>query len=88
MDHGFGYKTIYGHCSKILVKPGQKVKRGDVIGLVGNTGLSKGDHLHYEVHHNGRPVNPVNYYASDLSPDEYEKMIEMLANSDPNFDIN
>ncbi len=88
IDHGYGYKTLYAHCSKLLVTPGQKVKRGDVIGLVGNTGLSQGDHLHYEVHHNGHPVNPINYYASDLSSQEYDKMIEMLADNDQNFDIN
>ncbi len=88
IDHGFGYHTLYGHCSKILVEPGQKVKRGEVIGLVGNTGLSTCPHLHYEVRINNRPVNPIYYYANDLSAGEYEKMIDMLSNADPNFDIN
>ncbi len=88
VDHGFGYKTLYGHCSNLLVKKGDDVKRGDVIGLVGNTGLSKGSHLHYEVWVNNRPVNPINYYANDLSADEYEKMINLLSNADPSFDIN
>ena len=59
VDHGFGYKTLYGHCSKILVEKGQEVKRGEVIGLVGNTGLSTTSHLHYEVWVNNRPVNPI-----------------------------
>lgn len=88
LDHGFGYRTLYGHCDEILVAPGQKVKRGEVIGRVGSTGLSKFPHLHYEVHVNGRPVNPINYYASDLSEAEYDRMIVMLSEADPSFDIN
>ncbi len=74
IDHGYGYVTLYAHMSKIAVKPGQKVNRGDVIGYVGNTGLSAGPHCHYEVRKNGEPVNPVNYYFNDLTPEEYEKM--------------
>ena len=88
VDHGFGYRTLYGHCNQILVKPGQAVKRGEVIGLVGSTGLSTTPHLHYEVHVNGHPVNPINYYANDLSAGEYEKMIKLLSDADPSFDIN
>ena len=88
IDHGYGYKTIYGHFSKLLVTRGQKVQRGEVIGLVGNTGLSKGSHLHYEVCVNGKKVNPFNFYASDLSPEEYDKMINLYSTSDPSFDIN
>lgn len=88
VDHGFGYKTLYGHCSKILVEKGQEVKRGEVIGLVGNTGLSTTSHLHYEVWVNNRPVNPIYYYANDLSADEYDKMINLLSKADPSFDIN
>ena len=88
LDHGFGYQTLYGHCDQVLVKPGQKVKRGEVIGKVGTTGLSKSYHLHYEVHVNGRPVDPVNYYSNDLSASEYEQMIEMLSHADQSFDIN
>ena len=71
IDHGFGYRTLYGHCEEIIVERGQKVKRGEVIGHVGSTGLSTTPHLHYEVHVNGRPVNPINYYANDLSAEEY-----------------
>lgn len=88
IDHGYGYKTLYGHCYKILVEPGQKVKRGEVIGLVGNTGLSTRSHLHYEVWINNHPVNPINYYANDLSPEEYDRMINLLSKADPSFDIN
>lgn len=88
IDHGHGYETLYGHCNEVLVEPGQKVKRGEVIARVGSTGLSKSPHLHYEVHVNGRPVNPINYYSSDLSAKEFENMIDMLSNADPSFDIN
>jgi len=88
LDHGFGYRTLYGHCDEILVDYGTKVKRGEVIARVGSTGLSKSPHLHYEVHVNGRPVDPINYYANDLSAAEYEKMIVMLSDADPSFDIN
>ena len=77
IDHGFGYKTRYAHCSKYNVKKGQKVKRGDVISFVGNTGASTGAHLHYEVLKNGKAINPVNFFFNDLSPEEYEKVIEI-----------
>lgn len=88
VDHGYGYATLYGHCDKVLVKKGERVKRGDIIGMVGSTGLSVAPHLHYEVHVNGNAVNPINYYANDLSAEEYDKMISLYANSDPSFDIN
>jgi murein DD-endopeptidase MepM/ murein hydrolase activator NlpD len=88
LDHGYGYETLYGHLYKILIKPGQQVKRGDVIGLVGNTGLSTCPHLHYEVHVNGRKVNPINYYTSDLSAAEYDRVVGLLSDADPGFDIN
>jgi len=75
IDHGFGYETYYAHLSKYEVKKGQKVTRGDIIGYVGNTGLSAGPHLHYEVHKNGKAINPINYYHADLTPEEYEIML-------------
>ena len=75
IDHGFGIQTYYAHLSKFLVKKGQMVKRGHVIGQVGNTGLSKGQHLHYEVHVNGKEVDPVNYFFKDLTPAEYKKVV-------------
>lgn len=80
LDHGFGYTTRYAHCSKLLVRPGQKVKRGDVIALVGNTGKSVGPHLHYEVHYQGRPIDPRNFYFYDLSPEDYDKMVQLSSN--------
>ncbi len=76
INHGYGYSTVYAHLSKSLVRSGQKVERGDVIGLVGSTGLSTGPHLHYEVRINNRPVNPLNFYYNDLSDEEYQKMVE------------
>lgn len=75
INHGYNYTTRYAHLSEILVKPGQAVKRGDLIGKVGSTGKSTGPHLHYEVRFRGQPQNPVNYYFHDLTPDEYDKMI-------------
>jgi murein DD-endopeptidase MepM/ murein hydrolase activator NlpD len=86
IDHGFGYKTLYAHMQGFNVKPGQKVKRGDVIGFVGNSGLSTAPHLHYEVSLNGTRVNPVNYYFNDLSAQEYERMIEISLKSGQTFD--
>ncbi len=80
IKHGYGYATLYAHMSKILVKPGQKVKRGDLIGLVGNTGKSVGSHLHYEVRLNGKSVNPIYYYYEDLSATDYAEMTKQ-ANS-------
>lgn len=81
ISHGFGYLTLYGHMSKINVRNGQKVKRGEIIGLVGNTGKSTGPHLHYEVHLNGNVMNPSHYYFMDLTPADYDRMIQMSDNS-------
>lgn len=71
LDHGYGYESKYAHLSKVLVKQGQRVKRGDLIGLSGNSGLSKGPHLHYEVKKNGVKIDPVDYFYSDLTPEQY-----------------
>jgi len=86
IDHGFGYKTLYAHLSEILVRPGTKVRRGAVIALVGNTGMSLAPHLHYEVRLNDNPINPINFYFNDLTPEEFEKMIALAANSGQSLD--
>ncbi len=86
VDHGYGYTTVYAHLTRFNVKPGQKVKRGEVIGFVGNTGTSTAPHLHYEVHKNGEPVNPQYFYYMDLTPLEYEKMIAISSNMGQSFD--
>lgn len=86
IDHGYGYRTRYGHLSAFKIKPGQKVKRGDLIGLVGSTGKSTGPHLHYEVEKNNQKVNPVGYYHSDLSPEEYERLLQISNNALKSFD--
>lgn len=77
LDHGYNYVTRYAHLSKINVRVGQKVLRGEVIGEVGNTGLSTGPHLHYEVLLRGNPQNPAYYYHGDLSNDEFEEMLQV-----------
>ncbi|MBO4481501.1 MAG: peptidoglycan DD-metalloendopeptidase family protein [Bacteroidales bacterium] len=76
INHGYSYKTLYAHLTKKAVRAGQRVKRGDVIGYVGSTGLSFGPHLHYEVIKNGVPVNPVHYFFNDITPEEYDKILE------------
>jgi len=80
VDHGYGYTTVYAHLIRFNVKPGQHLKRGEVIGFVGNTGTSTAPHLHYEVHKNGEPVNPQYFYYMDLTPQEYEKIIAISSN--------
>ena len=86
IDHGFGYQTVYAHLDRFNVRVGQKVKRGDIIGYVGNTGLSTAPHLHYEVKVNGRNVDPALYYFNDLTADEYDRMIEIALKSGQTFD--
>lgn len=86
VNHGFGYQTLYGHMSKIAVKAGQKVKRGQLLGYVGSTGLSTAPHLHYEVIKGGEKVNPINYYYNDLSPQQYQQLVELSKKASQSFD--
>ncbi len=81
IDHGFGYMTVYAHLDKIDVRKGQKIKRGQIIGLVGNTGLSTGPHLHYEVRKNDRRVNPIYYFFNDLNVEDYDEIIKLASYS-------
>ncbi len=86
INHGHGYETLYGHMSKVLVKKGQKVKRGQIIGKVGSTGTSTAPHCHYEVHYKGRPVNPIYYVMDGLTPDEYQELVKKAAVANQSFD--
>ncbi len=86
ISHGFGYHTLYAHMDKAIKKRGQRVKRGDLIGYIGNTGRSTAPHLHYEVIKNGRRVNPINYFFNDLSPTQYDDLVRSAAISNQSFD--
>ncbi len=86
INHGYGYKTLYGHMSKMAVRAGQLVKRGQLIGYVGSTGLSTAPHVHYEVMKAGEKMNPINYYYNDLTPEQYQKLIELSSQSSQSFD--
>jgi murein DD-endopeptidase MepM/ murein hydrolase activator NlpD len=86
INHGFGYQTLYGHMSRIACRAGQKVLRGQLIGYVGSTGLSTAPHVHYEVIKNGVAVNPINYYYNDLSPQQYQMLVESSKKATQSFD--
>jgi murein DD-endopeptidase MepM/ murein hydrolase activator NlpD len=81
LNHGFGYKTRYGHLSKIYINAGDSVTRGQVIGEVGNTGVSEGSHLHYEVRYRGNTVNPIHYFNKDMSPEAYVELMNQIEES-------
>ncbi|MFO7932474.1 MAG: M23 family metallopeptidase [Bacteroidales bacterium] len=86
IDHGYGYRTLYAYMDEIHVRTGMKVKRGEVIGTVGDTGLSVAPHLHYEVHLNGEPVNPINYFFLEITPRQYDQLILISIKSGQSFD--
>nr|WP_320118412.1 M23 family metallopeptidase [uncultured Marinifilum sp.] len=86
IDHGYGYTTLYAHLSNYRVKKGQKVKRGEIIGELGNTGISTGPHLHYEVRKNRKTLNPINYYFNDITSDEYDSMVAYAENTGQTMD--
>lgn len=86
INHGYGYETLYGHMYKIKVRPGESVKRGDVIGWVGTTGKSTGPHCHYEVHKNGTPVDPIYFFYNDLSPEQFDRILKLSKASNQSFD--
>lgn len=84
--HGYGYETLYGHMFKVKVRNGQTIQRGEIIGYVGSTGKSTGPHLHYEVHKNGKPLDPVYFFYNDLTPEQYDRMLKMAAASNQSLD--
>lgn len=86
IDHGFGYTSRYAHLSEFKVKEGDKVVRGQIIGLVGSTGKSTAPHLHYEIEKNGKKIDPIHFFHSDISADEYERLLEMANNANQSFD--
>jgi murein DD-endopeptidase MepM/ murein hydrolase activator NlpD len=86
INHGYGYETLYGHMVRTKAREGQSVKRGEVIGYVGSTGKSTGPHCHYEVHRNGRPVDPVYYFYNDLTPDQFDRILKLAASSNQSLD--
>jgi murein DD-endopeptidase MepM/ murein hydrolase activator NlpD len=86
IDHGFGYETLYAHCSKVIVKKGEKVVKGQKIAEVGNTGTSTAPHCHYEVRFQGRAVNPIHYVMDGLTPDEYAELVELASITNQSFD--
>lgn len=86
IDHGYGYKTMYAHLKDFEVEQGEKVKRGQKIGSIGNTGLSTGPHLHYEVRKKGKKINPINFFHNDLDPEEYEKVVKLANRANQSLD--
>jgi len=86
IDHGYNYQTGYAHLSRIFVKPGQKILRGQIIGYVGNTGKSTSPHLHYEVRKNGVPVNPIYFFFNDITPEQFQMMLELSARPSQTMD--
>ncbi len=86
IDHGFNYQTVYAHLSRIFVKPGQKILRGQIIGYVGNTGKSTSPHLHYEVRKNGIPLNPIYFFFNDITPEQFQMMLDLSSRPSQTMD--
>ena len=86
INHGFGYKTLYGHMYRIKTRSGQRVKRGEVIGWVGSTGKSTGPHCHYEVIKNGNKIDPIYFFYNDLTPEQFDRLLKVAAASNQSFD--
>ncbi len=86
IEHGYGYMSLYGHLSNYNVKPGQHVKRGDLIGFVGSTGRSEAPHLHYEVWKDGERINPINFYYGSLTAEEFENMLKIATQENQSLD--
>ena len=86
INHGYGFQTLYGHMLRIKARVGESVKRGEVIGYVGNTGKSTGPHCHYEVHRNGIPVDPIYYFYNDLTPAQFDRILKLAAASNQSLD--
>lgn len=86
INHGYNYQTVYAHLSRIFVKQGQKILRGQIIGYVGNTGKSTSPHLHYEVRKNGVPVNPIYFFFNDITAQQFQMMLELSARPSQTMD--
>ncbi|MEJ7736005.1 MAG: M23 family metallopeptidase [Chitinophagaceae bacterium] len=86
INHGYGYSTLYGHMFRIKARRGQRIKRAEIIGYVGNTGKSTGPHLHYEVHKNDRPLDPVYFFYNDLTPEQFDRLLKSAAASNQSLD--
>ena len=86
INHGYGYQTLYGHMFKTKSRPGERVKRGEIIGYVGSTGKSTGPHLHYEVHKNTQHLDPVYFFYNDLTPEQFDRILKAAASSNQSFD--
>ncbi|RYY41126.1 MAG: M23 family peptidase [Chitinophagaceae bacterium] len=86
ISHGYGYETLYGHMVRVKARRGQMVKRGEIIGYVGSTGKSTGPHCHYEVHKNGRKLDPVYFFYNDLTPQQFNEMLKRAQQSNQSFD--
>ncbi|MDR1415341.1 MAG: M23 family metallopeptidase [Odoribacteraceae bacterium] len=86
VNHGFNYKTLYAHMDRVNVTTGQRVKRGDIIGFLGGTGRATGPHLHYEVRRNGNCIDPINFYFNDLTPEEFDILVDTANSTEQSMD--